>query len=555
MARMYKVNYKGIETFEVAEGTSIMEIVSNVQKYYNYPIVVAKVDNDIVGLNYEICKKCEVDFFDRSSLLGNDVYANSVYMMLVLAIKRLYGESADIEINNSIDNGVCCEYLPANLTKEMVSKIKEEMDKIRKENIFFTPLNVRRSDAIKYFKKKKVVDKVNVLKYISNSYVTLYRLDDHYDYFFSKLAHSTKDITSYKLTYVNKNMFIISTPSVEHPDEVLPYKNVPKIIKAFIDAEEFGRQIGISNAADLNKVVSEGNVKQVIRMSEIKYEKLLMDIAENIYNKKDSIKMVLLAGPSSSGKTTSAKKLSLYLQARGFNTITISTDDYFLDRDETPKDVNGNYDFESIKAIDLRLFNSHLTKLLKGEKVLVPEFNFVEGVKEYKKNYIKMGENDILVIEGLHCLNEQLTSSIPRKNKYKIFIAPFAQLNIDNHNRIHTSDTRRLRRIIRDNRTRGRSAADTLRMWSSIRSGEFKWIYPYQNDADDVINSALTYELGVLKTYAEPLLYSVDEEDEMYPEAIRLINILRNVLPIPSDDIPSDSVIREFIGGSGFYDI
>ena len=335
----------------------------------------------------------------------------------------------------------------------------------------------------------------------------------------------------------------------------MPYKNVPKIIKAFIDAEEFGRQIGISNAADLNRVVSEGNVKQAVRMSEIKYEKLLMDIAENVYNKKDSIKMVLLAGPSSSGKTTSAKKLSLYLQARGFNTITISTDDYFLDRDETPKDANGNYDFESIKAIDLRLFNSHLTKLLKGEKVLVPEFNFVEGVKEYKKNYIKMGENDILVIEGLHCLNEQLTSSIPRKNKYKIFIAPFAQLNIDNHNRIHTSDTRRLRRIIRDNRTRGRSAADTLRMWSSIRSGEFKWIYPYQNDADDVINSALTYELGVLKTYAEPLLYSVDEEDEMYPEAIRLINILRNVLPIPSDDIPSDSVIREFIGGSGFYDI
>lgn len=555
MKHTYKVTYKDLETFEVDEGSSIMDIVAKVQKYYNFPIMVAKVDNDIVGLDYEITKKCTVDFYDRSSLLGNDVYSNSAYMMLILAIKRVLGQDVDIEINNSIDNGVCCEYLPGNLTKEMLAKVKEEMDKIRKEDLIFTPLNVRRSDAIKYFKKKKVIDKVNVLKYISNSYITLYRLDDHYDYFFSKLAHSTKDITNYKLTYVNNNLFIISTPSVEHPDEVLPYKNIPKIISTFIDAEEFGRQVGVTNAADLNSVVSKGNVKQIIRMSEIKYEKLLMDIAENIYNKKDSVKMVLLAGPSSSGKTTSAKKLSLYLEAKGFHTITISTDDYFLDRDDTPKDINGNYDFESIKAIDLRLFNNHLTKLLKGEKVLIPEFNFVEGVKEYKKNYIKMGEKDILIIEGLHCLNEQLTSSVPRKNKYKIFIAPFAQLNIDNHNRIHTSDTRRLRRIIRDNRTRGRQAADTLRMWSSIRSGEFKWIYPYQNDADDVINSALVYELGVLKTYVEPLLYSVDEDDEMYPEALRLINVLRNVLPIPSDDIPSDSVIREFIGGSGFYDI
>jgi uridine kinase len=263
----------------------------------------------------------------------------------------------------------------------------------------------------------------------------------------------------------------------------------------------------------------------------------------------------LLAGPSSSGKTTTAKKLALYLENKGFNTITISTDDYFLDRDETPKNANGEYDFESINAIDLKLFNSHLTKLLKGEKVLIPEFDFVNGVKEFKKNYVKMDSNDVLVIEGLHCLNEKLTSAIPRKNKYKIFIAPFAQLNIDNHNRIHTSDTRRLRRIIRDNRTRGRSAAETLRMWSNIRNGEFKWIYPYQNDADTVINSALPYELGVLKTYVEPLLYSVDEEDEMYPEALRLINVLRNVLPITSDYIPSDSVIREFIGGSGFYDI
>jgi uridine kinase len=554
MTRMFKVNYKD-ETFEVEEGTTLIEIAKKCQKYYNYPIMVAKVDNDIVGLNYEISKKCDVEFFDRSSAIGNDVYSNSTYMMMVLAIKKVFGDEADVEINNSIDNGVCCELLNHKLTKELLSDIKSAMDEIKKEDLIYTSMNVRRTDAMKYFKKIKKMDKVNVLKYISNSYVTLYRLDDHYDYFFSKLAYSTKDITDYKLSYINDTLFIISTPSLEHPDEILPYKNVPKIVKKFQESNEFGKQIGINNAADLNYTVSIGEIKHAIRMSELNYEKQLMDLAEEIYLRKDSVKMVLLAGPSSSGKTTSAKKLSLYLETKGFNVITLSTDDYFLDRDETPKDVDGEYDFESIHAIDLKLFNSHLTKLLKGEKVNIPRYNFIEGTKEYGKNYIKMDEKDILVVEGLHALNEELTSSVPRKNKYKIFIAPFTQLNIDNHNRIHTSDTRRLRRIIRDNRTRGRGAADTLRMWGKIRSGEFKWIYPFQNDADGIINSALPYELGVLKTYVEPLLYSVDEDDEMYPEAIRLINILRNLLPIPSDYIPSDSVIREFIGGSGFYDI
>lgn len=553
MARIVKVCYKD-QVFEVEEGTKLNDIALKVANYYNYPIMVAKVDNDIVGLDFEISRKCNVEFYDRSSYVGNDVYANSAYMILILAIKRLYGKDHDVKIKNTIDNGVCCE-ADFKLDKEMLTKIKHEMDSIVKENLIYTSLNVRRSEAIKYFKKNKVMDKANVLKYISNSYVTLYRLDDYYDYFFSKLAYSTKDIKDYRLTYIDEDKFIISTPSLEHPDQVLTYKNVPKVLASFKASAMFGRQIGISNAADLNKVVSNNNAKHAIRMAELHYEKQLMDLADDIYNRKDSVKIVLLAGPSSSGKTTSAKKLSLYLETRGFHTITLSTDDYFLDRDETPLDAEGELDFESIHALDLKLFNSHLSKLLKGEKVLLPEYNFVDGVKEFNKRYEKMNENDILVIEGLHALNEDLTAAIPRRNKYKIFIAPFTQLSIDNHNRIHTSDTRRLRRIIRDSRTRGHDAASTLRMWKKIRSGEFKWIYPYQNDADGIIDSALVYELGVLKTYVEPLLYGVEEDDEMYPEAIRLINILRNVLPIPSDYVPRDSVIREFIGGSGFYDI
>ena len=554
MARMYKVSFKD-QTFDVEENTKLKDIADKVSDYYNYPIMVGKVDNDIVGLDYEISKKCDVDFYDRSEFIGNDVYANSAYMILILAIKRLFGLNAEVEISNTIDNGVCCELINYDLSKEMLVKIKEKMDEIRKENLIFTSLNVRRTDAIKYFKKIKALDKVKVLKYISNSYVTLYRLDDYYDYFFSKLAYSTKDIDSYKLTYIKDNMFIISLPSLENPDSVLPYKNIPKIIDTFEKSNEYGKMLGINNASDLNDALTRGEVRNVIRLSELNYEKNLMDLADQIYAKKDSIKIVLIAGPSSSGKTTTAKKLSLYLETKGFHTINISTDNYFVEREETPKDLNGNYDFEALQAIDLKLFNSHLTKLLKGEKIDMPTFDFITGEKVFSKNYVKMNEDDILVIEGLHCLNEELTAAIPRKNKYKIFIAPFTQLNVDYHNRIHTSDTRKFRRIIRDIRTRGRDAADTLRMWKKIRQGEFKWIYPYQNDADGIINSAMLYELGVLKTYVEPLLYSVSEDDEMYPEAIRLINVLRNVLPIPSEDIPKDSVIREFIGNSGFYDI
>ena len=262
--------------------------------------------------------------------------------------------------------------------------------------------------------------------------------------------------------------------------------------------------------------------------------------------------MELLAGPSSSGKTTTAKKLCVYLQSKGFKTHIISIDDYFLSRENTPKNEFGEYDFESIRAIDTNLFNKHLTDLLAGEKVLLPEYNFITGKKEFHKNYLQLGENDIIVIEGLHALNDELTMAIDRRNKYKIFISPLTQLNVDHHNRIHTSDTRKLRRIIRDNKYRGYSASETLNMWKNISEGEFKWIYPFQDDTDSIINSALVYELGVLKTYAEPLLFSVEETDKMYPEAIRLINFLRNFLPIPSDDVPRDSVLREFIGGSGF---
>ena len=259
-----------------------------------------------------------------------------------------------------------------------------------------------------------------------------------------------------------------------------------------------------------------------------------------------------MAGPSSSGKTTTSKKLAVYLQTHGLIPHSISVDDYFLDRNETPKLANGDYDFESIRALDLDLFNKQLSKLLDGDKVLLPQYNFVLGKKEFKSKYLQLGENDIIIVEGLHAINDELTIAIDRKNKFKVYISPLTQLNIDDHNRIHTSDTRKLRRIVRDNKFRGRQAADTLNMWKNIREGEEKYIFPFQDDADAIINTALIYELGILKTYAEPLLFSVSEDDSAYPEAIRLINFLRNFLAMPSEEIPRDSILREFIGGSGF---
>ncbi len=552
MEKVIKVNYCNKETKEFINETSLLEISESFKKYYNFPILIANVNNDLVELGEKATGKCKVNFYDRSSSVGSAVYERSASLMLVVAVKKVLGDDAILHIEHSMDNGVFCRVKGVDFDKPVMKKIEETMRDLYKQNLHFSKISVARIDAINYFRKKHQMDKVRVLKYISNTYVNLYRLDDVYDYFFGEMAYSTGQIDEFKLTYIKNNGFIMSLPTLRNPECTLDYVHHSMVFNSFLEYTEWGQLVGISDAADLNEIVSKGKYKEVIRLSEAYYESQLTRIADKIYDDKENIKMVLLAGPSSSGKTTTAKKLCVYLQSKGFKTHTISIDDYFLSREDTPKNEAGQYDFESIRAIDTNLFNKHLTKLLAGEKVLLPEYNFITGKKEFHKNYLQLGENDILVIEGLHALNDELTLAIDRKNKYKIFISPLTQLNVDNHNRIHTSDTRKLRRIIRDNKYRGYSAAETLQMWNNISAGEIKWIYPFQDDTDAIINSALVYELGVLKTYAEPLLFSVEENDEMYPEAIRLINFLRNFLPIPSDDVPKDSVLREFIGGSGF---
>ena len=552
MARLIKVNFRGIETKEFLQGTTLEEISDSFKKYYNYPILTGKINNHMTELTHEVETNCDIDFLDRSSEEGQRVNAYSLQFLLILAAKKILGYEADVQIENSLDNGVYCEITGASIDKSILKKIEDKMKEIINLDLKYTKVSVSRMDAIEFFKRKKRPDKVNMLKYISNSFVNLYRLDDVYDYFFSELAQSTNDLSDFKLTHIKNNGFVLSYPTTSNPEKTLNYIHKQMVHNTFYNYTAWARKVGISNASDLNKIVSLGKYNDVIRLAETHYEGQLAIIAQQIYENKENIKLVLLAGPSSSGKTTTAKKLGIYLQSKGFKTNYISIDDYFKELEETPKDENGDYDFETIDALDLELFNKHLVKLLAGEKVLMPEYNFVSGKKEYKKRYLQLEENEILIIEGLHGLNDRLTSSIKRKNKYKVFICPYTQINIDNHNYVHTSDTRKLRRIVRDNKTRGKSTSDTLKMWKKIHAGEKKNIFPFQSDIDAIINSALVYEIGVLKTYVEPLLFSVDEKDEMYPEAIRLINLLRNFLPIPSDDIPRDSVLREFIGKSGF---
>lgn len=552
MPRTIKVNYKNLETKEFLTGTSLKKISESFSKYYNYPILIGKVDNNMTELNEPITRSCSIDFYDRSSGVGNSIYGRTAQFLLIVAIKKVLGNDTEVIIENSIDKGFYAKITNENTNKTIIKKIEEKMKEISKTDYIINKVSVSRFDAIKFFKKKKQEDKVKVLKYISNSYINLYRIDDIYDYFYGDLAYSTGQIDDFKLTYIKGEGFVLSYPDTYNPECTLDYVHHEKLFNSFDNFAKWCQTIGISNAADLNEIISQGKYNELIRLSETYYNNQLSNIAEKIYNNKNNVRLVLIAGPSSSGKTTTSKKLEVYLQSKGIKTHQISIDDYFYNRDKTPRLPNGELDTESLNAVDVTLFNKHLTKLLEGETVELPEYNFLLGKREYNGKKLKIGKDDMIIIEGLHGLNDDLTLSIERKNKYKIYISALTQLNVDNHNRIHTSDTRKLRRIIRDNKYRSYNSSTTLKMWKTIREGEEKFIFPYQDDADVIVNSALVYEMGILKTYAEPLLFSVEETDENYPEALRLINLLRNILPIPSDDVPKDSVLREFIGGSCF---
>lgn len=549
MIEKIKVTVNGKEC-EYSKDITLQEIYMEHQVEFRYPIIIARVNGRLKELSSTLTEDCEVEFLDLTSSEGNRVHINGLVFMLVYCVNKLYGNGAKILVQHSLDKGLFIK-TSFKLTEVKLDNIETLMKEVIKKDMPITKLTIDRLEAMEYFNEIGDETKAGVMKYNTDNYITLYRLGNSYDYFYGLMAPSTGKLKDFALTYINDHGFVLRFPTVYVNDKIKKYQHHPNMFKVFEEYRGWADLIGVRNSVDLNRIVSTGKISDLIKMDEAVQTHRLLSIAKEIFDNRKRIKIVLLAGPSSSGKTTTSRKLCLYLNILGFHPVTVEMDDYFVDREKTPKDENGNYDFECLEALDLKLFDKQMQELLDGKKVTLPKYNFALGKSEKGKE-MQLAENDIIIIEGIHSLDTNILTSISREKKYKIYISPLTELNMDDHNRISTTDNRLLRRIIRDNRTRNYKVEDTLAQWPSVRAGEEKYIFPYQDESDATINSAAIYEIGVLKTYVEPLLYSVDPESPQYEEAKRLINFLRLFLPIPSESIPEDAVIREFIGGSYF---
>lgn len=540
------------EEREIPKGMTLLELSHEYQKNFKYPIIIAKVNGAYKELKEKIEKPVDITFFDLTYRTAHRVYLNGLIFLNIYAIKELFGSKADIFVQHSIDKGI---YIETNflLTENKLQQINEKMREIVEKNLDIIKVNASRRDAINYYQKVGDKPKEGIMKYTTNTYITLYRLGNLYNYFYYDMPPHTGCLSHFAFTYLNDHGYVLRFPTIYIKDKIKEYEHHQNMFDVFKEYRDWAKVMHIQNVVELNDVVSKGRIADLIRIDETLQSNRLLKVAKQVYEKKDELKLILIAGPSSSGKTTTTNKLCMYLKSFGLNPKMLSMDDYFVEREDTPLDEDGNYDYESLRAIDLDLFNKQIEQLLNLEEVTIPTYNFLIGSKQYKKK-MKLEENDILLIEGIHCLNPTILENIDRNKKFKIYISALTELNLDNHNRISTTDNRLLRRIIRDNRTRGYGVEKTLENWPLVRKGEENNIFPYQDEADFTFNSALIYELGVLKTYVEPLLYSVGQDSKHYEEAKRLINFLRIFLPIPSEAIPQDSLLREFIGGSCFHD-
>lgn len=550
---LIKVKYKNEEK-EYEKGILISEIADEYKDDYKHDILVATVDNRVTSLDTKLNKNCTLDFCDISSHSGHVAYEKGIFFLFSVAVREIL--NCDVKLLHSLDKGVYGEILTNNLISEVtIEKIKIKMKELCSSNLPITKIMVSRIDAIEYYNKINQMDKANSLRYISNSSISLYKLSDTLDFFYGILPNNTKLLKKFNVKFLKDNKFVLMIPDRTNFDFFENSKLIKdeKLLSSLEENDKYLESLKINTSVELNKMISSGNYGDLIRVSEAISNNELFDIADKISKEKD-LKVVLITGPSSSGKTTTARKLALFLKSKGLSPIPISVDDFYMDMKDRVLDENGEPEKEKIDAIDTSLFNKKISELLNKKEVYMPKYNFIKGEKEYDEKVTKMEDNSVLVIEGIHAFNEQLTEMIPDKNKFKIFICPLTPLNIDNHNIFKSVDNRLLRRIVRDNMTRGTSANVTLKLWENVRKEEEKNIIPYMRDADVIFNTSLAYELGVLKTYAEPLLFSVLEDDPNYDEAIRLINLFRVILSMPSENVPFDSIIREFIGGSCFKD-
>ena len=539
-------------TLTVEWGTTLRDVVNMLPKPER-PYLAAYVNNSIKELDYRVYRPVSVRFIDVTHFEGTRVYQRTLFFTLQKAVHDLFPDKR-FSIPHSVSKGFYCEIEGMDrIAPDDIDRLKARMDELIRQDIPIVRRKVRTEEAREAYARLGYDDKITLLDSCPRLYVTLYALADIVGYFYGALAPSTGYLHLYDLKPYYKGLFI-AVPKRTNPDELEGMIRQEKMFDLFTEYQEWTRVLGVPNIGTLNRRILDGEASDLIKVAEAFHEKRLGSIADAIYaaNRQRNMRLVLISGPSSSGKTTFAKRLGIQMRIVGLNPVLISLDDYFLEREQTPRDANGDYDYETIDALDLKTFNEHLERLFAGESVEIPRYDFISGRRQWHEEPLRLDDRSVLVVEGIHGLNPRLTEKIPDEYKFRIYVSVFTTVMMDDMNRIPTTDNRLIRRIVRDNATRGSDAVSTLRRWGSVRTGEEKYIFPYQENADVMFNSSLHYELPVLRRYVVPLLYKVPDTVPVFGEAHRLLKFLNNFQTISPEEIPPTSLLREFIGGSSF---
>lgn len=540
------------EIREYEEGTTFEVIAKDFQPNYEHQIVLGCENFKLFELRKELKKDCNLKFITTGDAVGNETYKRSMCLMLVKAVHDVcnHNPACEVRIDFSLSKGYYCTVSNVSVDQNFLDSVKERMLEMVAEAMPIKKKSIHTDEAIAQFGEHGMHDKEKLFGYRRVSRVNIYSMNEFEDYYYGYMVPDASYLAYFDL-YPYDEGFVLQMPEAEAPTVVPPFKPHHKLFQVLKESTKWGDMLGIETVADLNEEITKRSIQETILVQEALQEKKIAEIAQMIVDRPD-VKFILIAGPSSSGKTTFSHRLSIQLRANGLVPHPIAVDNYFVDRERTPRDKDGKYNFECLEAIDLKQLNQDLKDLLNGKEVHLPVFNFKTGRREYTDATKKLGEQDVLVIEGIHCLNDALTYQLPKENKFKIYISALTQLNIDEHNRIPTTDGRLIRRMVRDARTRGTSAKQTIAMWPSVRRGEEENIFPYQEEADVMFNSALIYELAVLKQYAEPVLFGIEKDCEEYIEAKRLLKFLDYFIGVGSEAIPSNSLLREFVGGGCF---
>ncbi len=548
---MVKITINGAEK-EFEKGTSFEDIAKEYQQFYDERIAAVIFNGKIRELMKSAKKDGVLSFVTIKDNIGFKTMRRTATMILIKAVMDVTGGKNKVttKVEFTIGNGLYCTLRGANVTRDLVKKISDRFSEIVEAALPITKKVYPLDEAIEIFKKQGMNDKVSLLKYRRSSEINVYKLDGFYDYFYGYMLPNTSYIDKFKIQKYHDGI-LMTLPTKKNPNKLIVSEPREKLFSTMALASDWGSMMGIENVGDLNDMVCAGRINEMILVQEALQERRIGEIALDIFKRLD-VKFVMIAGPSSSGKTSFANRLSIQLRSIGMNPHPISLDNYFVDREKTPLNEDGTYNFECLEALDVEQFNEDMTKLLRGERVEMPEFNFISGKREMNGEFLQLGKNDVLVIEGIHGLNEKMSYALPAESKYKIYISALTTLSIDDHNRIATTDGRLLRRIVRDARTRGASAKRTISMWGSVRAGEEANIFPFQEEADAMFNSAQIYELAVIKPFAEPLLFSIAKDEPEYYEAKRLLKFLDYFVTVDDAMLPRNSICREFVGGSCF---